>query len=149
MGHSLFVAWSGKHCLICFCLLDIVISCLGLWDTARCHVHKHSKIMLFSRHCTMSSRPSHEITMSNRQKHLEQCLSNQATNEKCPTDKFPLPLLGCQPLIELGLLLLIELGLLLHKEEYEQDILHSHVIYHCYIHYRVSIFMMVTCIVLT
>jgi hypothetical protein len=33
MGHSSFVAWSGKHCSGCFCLLDTAISCLGFLDT--------------------------------------------------------------------------------------------------------------------
>jgi hypothetical protein len=40
VGHSSFVAWSGKHCSGCFCLLDTVISWLGLWDTTRCPVDK-------------------------------------------------------------------------------------------------------------
>jgi hypothetical protein len=40
-------------------------------------------------HRVVSHRPSHEITVSNRQKHPEQCLPDQATNEECPTDKFP------------------------------------------------------------
>jgi hypothetical protein len=54
-----------------------------------------------------------------------------------------LPLLGFQPLTETELL-----DLLLRKEEYEQHILYSLVIYRCYIHYLVSSFLFAMCICL-
>jgi hypothetical protein len=40
VGHSSFVAWFGKYCSGCFCLLDIVISSLGLWNTVWCLLDK-------------------------------------------------------------------------------------------------------------
>jgi hypothetical protein len=40
-------------------------------------------------HCAVSYRQIHEITVSHRQKHDEQCFPDQATNEECPTDKYP------------------------------------------------------------
>jgi hypothetical protein len=55
-----------------------------------------------------------------------------------------LPLLGFQPLTKTELL-----DLLLRKEEYEQHILYSLVIYHFYIHYRVSSFLFIMCTCLT
>jgi hypothetical protein len=89
VGHSSFVAWSGKHCSGCFCLLDTIISWLGLWDTTRCPVDKNTpKLRCPVDHATK--------LRCHRQKHPGQCLPDQATNEACPTDKFPFS--KCMPI---------------------------------------------------
>jgi hypothetical protein len=41
----------------------------------------------------VSRRQIYEFIVFRRQKHVEQCFSDQATNEKCHTDKFPFLLL--------------------------------------------------------
>jgi hypothetical protein len=79
VGHSSIIAWSGKYCLGCFCLLDIIISCLGLWDTMWCLLDK----FILGCFCLRL-----EIMVSSRQKHLKQCLTYQATNKECRTNKF-------------------------------------------------------------
>jgi hypothetical protein len=47
-------------------------------------------VFLSTGHRAVSHRPRHKITVSNRQKHHERCFSDQATNEECPTNKFPI-----------------------------------------------------------
>jgi hypothetical protein len=57
---------------------------------------KKLEINLSSRDRTVSRRPNHKITVSHKQKHVEQCLSDQAMNEECLTDKFPFNLVLIQ-----------------------------------------------------
>jgi hypothetical protein len=45
---------------------------------------RNFSVFLSIGHRTVSHRPNHEITVSSRENNLEQCLSDQVTNEKCP-----------------------------------------------------------------
>jgi hypothetical protein len=50
------------------------------------------KFFFSTGHCAVSYRSSHKFMMFRRQKHIEQYLPDQALNEGCPTNKFPLTL---------------------------------------------------------
>jgi hypothetical protein len=65
------------------------MSYFGLWDTVRCLLNKFILSFLSTRHCAVSRRPKHDITVSHKQKYVKQCFPNQAINKKCPTHKFP------------------------------------------------------------